>query len=393
MSDKVLLSYSGGLDTAICLHWLRSVKGVKVITLLVNIGQYEYLPPLGEVALKLGAESVRISDLRDSFIKNYIWPALKANARYESGYLLCAALNRPLIASELISVAQEEGCDYVAHGSRGVGNDHIRLNNCIHSLTPELSILTPLAELNLQNVRDDIKYARQHHIPISNIQQTLYNVEYNLWGVNIQLGRELSDTGWPGSLKGTYLMTTPLLETPDKPAEIEISFKQGVPVSLDGARMSELELIETLNKIGGRHAIGRVELVENKISNQKSYEIYEAPAATILYAAHTALEEIVMPKDLSHFKNTLSGKYAELVYNGEWFSPIRESLDKFFEHTQEKITGSVGLKLFKGNIHIFKRTSPFSLLSLVSASAGQSDPILSRHWRDEGGTSPLANPK
>ena len=360
MAGKVLLAYSGSLDTEICLHWLKAVKGLHVTSLLVNVGQYEYLPSLGELSLKLGAKSARISDLRHLFVKNFIWPTLKANARYETGYLLSAALNRPLIASELVNIALDEGCDYVAHGSRGIGNDHVRFNNCIKSLAPDLPILTPLPELKLQSVQDDIKYARQHHIPLPDMKQMIYHIEYNLWGTNIQLGL-LSKDNWSDPPRATYLMTTPLMETPDKPTEIEVGFRQGIPVSLNGQACPELELIDTLNKIGGKNAIGRMELIENKISSQKSREIYESPAATILYAAHSALEEVVLPKDLLHFKNCFSQKYGELIYNGEWFSPTREALDKFFDQTQEKVTGLIKMKLFKGNIQIGKRSSSFIL--------------------------------
>lgn len=357
MAKKIILAYSGGVDTSICIHWLQSVKGFKVITFLAQLGQIEYLEPVGEKAIGIGASSAHINDLRESFIKEFIFPALKANARYESGYLLSSALNRPLIAQELVRLAAEESCDYVAHGSRGIGNDHIRLDNAIHTLAPGLNIFAPLRDLSLRSIKNDIVYARQHHIPIERVKHALYNIEHNLWGVNILLGPVTNK--WEEAPRDTFIITTALLETPDKPTVVKIGFKRGEPVSLDEEKLPALKLIEQLNKIGGQNAIGRVDMIEHQISGEKTREIYEAPAATILYAAHTALEEIILDKDLLHFKEPLSRKYGELIYNGQWFSPLRVALDKFFEDTQQYVTGSVKLKLFKGN------------LSLVGLSARQ----------------------
>lgn len=353
MNTTVILAYSGGVDTSICIHWLESIKGFKVITLLAHLGQSEYLEPVGEKAVGIGATTAHIKDLRSRYIKDFIWPALKANARYEGKYLLSSALTRPLLAEELVQLATEEGAEYIAHGSRGIGNDHIRLENAIRMLAPQLKVIAPMKELGLKSPADDIKYARKHNIPMESIRHTLYNVDQTLWGVNIQLGSLTHK--WDEAPRNTYLITTPLAEAPDKPTTIEIGFHGGEPVSLDKKKMDPLKLIETLNKIGGRNAIGRLDIVENKISGEKSREIYEAPAATILYAAHQALEEIVLDKDLLHFKDLLSQKYGELVYEGLWFSPLRGALDKFFQHTQQKVTGQVRLKLVKGNLLIISR--------------------------------------
>ena len=362
MSKTVVLAYSGGLDTTICLHWLQQ-KGYNIIILLAQLGQHQYLEPDGEKALNVGATDVHILDLRQRFIKDYIWPTLKANAKYESGYLLSSALTRPLIAEELVRIARDENCSIVAHGARGIGNEHIRFENSILTLDPKIKIIAPLKELGLNSVNDDVEYAHKNNLPLERIKYTFYNIEENLWGINIHLGllpRMLSGTGKkeitpPTGGADTYLITTPILETSDTPIILEITFKQGEPTHLDAKKMDSLELINLLSKIGGRTAIGRWEMIENKISGEKTLEVYEAPAATILYRAHQALEELVLDKELMHYKNSLSQKYAELVYDGYWFSPLKNALDKFFEYTQQSITGSVKMKLLKGNMTVIGR--------------------------------------
>lgn len=366
MSETVVLAYSGGLDTTICLHWLQQ-KGYKVITLLAQLGQHQYLEPDGEKALNVGAADVHIIDLRQRFIKDYIWPTLKANAKYESGYLLSSALTRPLIAEELIRIANDENCSFVAHGARGIGNEHIRFENSILTLDParlaggpKIKIIAPLKELGLNSVKDDVDYARNNHLPLERIKYTLYNMEENLWGLNIHLG-SITDVQtvkkepkWE-TPSDTYIITTPIMETSDTPIILEITFRKGEPTQLDAKKMNSLELINLLNRIGGRTAIGRWEMIEHKISGEKTLEVYEAPAATILYKAHQALEEIALDKELLHYKNSLSQKYGELVYDGFWFSPLRHALDKFFEYTQQSVTGSVKMKLLKGNMTVIGR--------------------------------------
>jgi argininosuccinate synthase len=344
--NKVVLAYSGGTDTSICVHWLQS-KGLKVITFMAQLGQLEYLEPLGEKAVQLGAETAYIADLRHRFIKEFILPCMKAGARYESDYLLSSALTRPLISQELIRIANEEDCRYIAHGSRGFGNDYARFNNCINALNSELEIIAPLKELNLQTINDDLKYAQKHNIILENHQQVLYNIECNLWGCNIQLGR--LDESWQIPPRDTYIMTIPVEESPDKATTMEITFEKGEPVALNNAKKDYLELIEILNKIGGRHAIGRSDTIENKISGDKSREIYESPAASILYNAFHAIAQLILPKDLLHFQTTLSHRYSQLVYQGDWFSPLREAMDAFFYASAEKINGKIKMKLFKGN--------------------------------------------
>ncbi len=352
---KVVLAYSGGLDGLICIHWLQQVKGWRVIVFLAQLGQPSYFEPIGDKALQLGISTVFVHDLREKFIQDYIWQAFKAQARYEKGYFLSAALSRPLIIEELVRIAQEESCLYVAHGARGLGNDYIRCENCLKALDPNLTVIAPLRELGLRSVKEDMDYAQKHQLPISSIKYTLYNVDYNLWGVNIQLTSHQAGDFWKQIPHDTYIMTTPIQETPDKPTVLELRFKKGIPVKIDNKTYPPVELIELLNKVGGRQAIGRTEVIEDKISGAKSREIYESPAASVLYAAHHALEGIIFDKETQCFYEIASNKYGKLVYDGNWFSPLRKSLDKFFDQLEQRMNGVVRLSLFKGNITILGR--------------------------------------
>lgn len=353
--NKVVLAYSGGLDTLICIHWLQQVKGWRVIAFLAQLGQPAYLDPTGEKALQLGASAVLVRDLREKFIKDYIWRTIKAEAHYEKDYLLAAALTRPLITEEMVKITEEENCSYFAHGSRGVSNDHTRFETCLKALAPGLKIVAPLQELGLYSIQDDLAYAQKFNLPISNVKYTLYNIEYNLWGVNVQLVPKQVGNFWEELPPDTYVMTTPPQETPDEPVSLELGFQQGLPVTLDNKTYTPLNLIEILNRIGGRNGIGRIEMIESKISGEKSRETYESPAASIIYAAHHALAEIALDKETLRFQETASETYGKLVYNGAWFSLLRESLDKFFDHIQPRLNGVVRLKLFKGNLTVVGR--------------------------------------
>lgn len=354
---KVVLAYSGSLDGLICIHWLQQVKGWRVIVFMAQIGQPAYFEPIADKALQLGTSTVFVSDLRERFVRDYIWQAFKAQARYEKGYLLSAALSRPLIVEELVRIAHEEGCTIVAHGARGLGNDYIRFENCLRDLDPDLEVITPIRELDLHSVKEDMDYAQKHQLPISSIKHTLYNVDYNLWGVNIQLAPHQAGDFWKELPNDTYIMTTPIQETPDKPTVLELRFKKGISARIDNKTYSPVELIELLNKVGGRHAVGRMDVVEDKISGAKSREIYESPAASVLYAAHHALESIIFDKQTQCFYEIASNKYGELVYDGNWFNPLRKSLDKFFDQLEQRMNGVVRLSLFKGNITILGRKS------------------------------------
>lgn len=356
---KVALAYSGSLDTTLCVHYLRHVKGMKVYTFSANLGQPEYLTPLAERAVELGASAAHLADLRDKFVREYIFPCIRANAVYEQGYFLFSALSRPLIVQELIQIAEDEGCEYIAHGSRGIGNDMLRIENCIQAVSPGMKVLTPLVDLGLRSPKDDLEYARRVGLRVDGETRAVYNIEQNLWGNNIQL-REMKDT-WEPPPKDTYILTVPPEEAPSRPASVEIEFKQGDPVAVDGEEMAPVKLIETLNQIGGRCAVGRFDVVENRISGLKTREIYESPAAAILLAAHRALCSITLEREVMHFKESLSQKYADLVYDGKWFLPVRQGLEAFFTKINEEVTGSVRLSLCRGAILVTGRKSPHSL--------------------------------
>jgi len=363
---KVALAYSGGLDTTICIHYLREVKGMKVYTFSANLGQPEYLEPLAERAVEMGAAAANLADLREKFAVDFIFPSLRAGAVYEQGYYLFSALSRPLIVQELVEIARLEGCDAIAHGSRGIGNDKIRLRNCIRAIAPDLEVLAPLEELGLEKPTDDLAYAKEHGVPFESEKQTLRNTEQNLWGNNIQLRGDV-DT-WEEPPKDTYVMTVPFAAAPNKPVILEIGFVKGRPESIDGEELGPVELIGKLNHLGGRCAVGRFDVIENRITGIKTRELYEAPAAAILHAAHRALESITLERDVLHFKEPLSHKFADLVYEGKWFSPMREGLDAFFARVNERVTGTVRISLFKGAISVTGRKSPHSLLASRNGS-------------------------
>jgi argininosuccinate synthase len=356
---KVALAYSGSLDTTICVHYLRHVRGMKVYTFSVNVGQPEYLAPLAERAVELGAAAAHLADLREKFVRDYIFPCIRANAIYEQGYFLFSALSRPLIVEELFKIAEDEGCEFLAHGSRGIGNDMLRIENCIRAVAPSMKVLTPLVELGLRSPKDDLEYAKKTGIKFESEKQTVYNVEQNLWGNNIQL-RDMKDT-WEEPPKDTYILTVPPEDAPAKPVVIEIDFRGGDPVGVDGEELGPVKLIETLNKIGGRCAVGRFDTVENRISGLKTREIYESPAAAILLTAHRALESITLEREVMHFKESLSQRYADLIYEGKWFLVVREGLDAFFGKINEKVTGTVRLGLCRGALTVTGRKSPHSL--------------------------------
>jgi len=358
--SKVVLAYSGSLDTTICLHWLRTVKGMRVYTFSANVGQPEHLEPLSERALALGAVSAHIADLRDRFAWDFILPCIRAGTVYEQGYHLSSALSRPLIIQELVDLAQEEGCAMIAHGSRGLGNDSIRFRNCVRALAPDLQIIAPLHELGHDAPEDDLEYARAHDLPVESVRQTLFNIEENLWGANIQFR---GADPWATPPRETYRMTLPPENTPDTPTGLEIGFEKGIPVSLDGKPHAPVSLIQSLNRLGGAHGVGRADMIENRITGRKTREIYEAPAAEILAAAHRALENLVLERALLHFQEMVRIRYADLVYEGHWFTLLRESLDAFFARTQECVTGTVQCRLFRGRADVARVESTFSRLA------------------------------
>jgi len=358
---KVVLAYSGGLDTSVAIHWLKATKDLQVITFAADLGQGVYLEPIGERALDIGAIAAHIIDLRERFVNEYVIPAIKANAIYEDGYLLATALGRPLIAAELVKLADEYKCEYVAHGCTGKGNDQVRFEASIRALSPRVKIIAPLREWQMKSRQEEIDYAIRNRIPIDVTHDTPYSLDRNLWGISIECG--VLEDPWVEPPKDVYQLTADPEEAPNVPTYVEIGFEKGVPTSFDGQAMSTLKVIEQLGKVAGANGVGRTDLVENRLVGIKSREVYEAPAGTVVYRAHRALEALTLSKELAHLKDHLSKRYSQLIYDGLWFCETRRALDAFFDHSQQNVTGDVRVKLYKGTATVVGRKSPYSLYS------------------------------
>ena len=348
--EKVVLLYSGGLDTSIMIPWLKENYNCDVIAVCADLGQEEELSGLEEKALKTGASKLYIEHLTEEFISNYIYPTLKAGAVYEKSYLLGTSFARPLIAKRAVEIAHKEGATAVAHGATGKGNDQVRFELTVMALDPKLKIISPWKDpkWTLHSREDCLAYAAKHNVPVSQSKKRIYSEDRNIWHISHEGGVLESPANEPPD--DVYTLTSTIEKAPDKPEHIEITFTMGNPVAVNGKAMSPVELLTTLNKLGAVHGIGHVDMVENRLVGIKSRGVYETPGGAILYAAHRALESLTLDRDTSHLKETLAIRYAELVYNGQWFSMLREALDAFVETTQRNVTGSVGLKLYKGNI-------------------------------------------
>jgi len=375
---KVVLAYSGGLDTSIIIHWLRQNYGCQVVAFAADVGQFELagkavhtVSDLKRKAIAAGASKVYVQDLKGEFVRDYIFPTLKANAVYEGKYLLSAALSRPLIAKKLVEIAKREKADAVAHGCTGKGNDQVRFELTFKALDPELKILAPLREWEMVSRQEEVEYAKRYKIPVSTGKEKLYSIDRNLWGVCIECG-PLEDP-WKEPPEDVYQITTPPEKAPSKPVYLDIYFKQGIPTKIDGKLFSPVELIKKLNRIGGAHGIGRVDLVENRVVGIKSREIYEAPAATILYLAHRELESLTLDRDTFHYKELIASRYAELVYCGLWESALKKTIDTFISATQKRVTGTVRVKMYKGNLWVVGRKSPYSFYQKRLATYGAED--------------------
>ena len=369
---KIVLAYSGGLDTSVILHWLKEKYKAEVITLTADLGQGKILDEVKQGAERTGALRAYVKDLKEEFAREYVLPALQANALYEGKYPLATALARPLIAKELVRVAQLEGAQAIAHGCTGKGNDQVRFDLTVQSLDPDLLILAPLREWQFKSREDEIDYAKNHGISVTTTKSSPYSLDRNLWGVSIECG--ILEDPWQEPPLDSYQMTTSPEEAPTTPENVTIEFERGCPVKINECSYESLsELIQALNKIGGRHGVGRIDLVENRLVGIKSREIYEAPAATILHQAHNALESLVQDRDVQHFKPIISERYARLVYDGLWSSPLREAMDHFVDSTQQWVSGSVRVKLYKGSCVVTGRTSPWSLYQTKLATYGEED--------------------
>lgn len=367
---KVVLAYSGGLDTTCAVWWLKT-RGFKVICFSANLGG-EFSPQeLVERAQSSGAERIYVKDLREEFAYRYILPALKADACYENKYLLSTALGRPLIAKYLVEIAKKEKAQFVAHGCTAKGNDQVRFEISISILDPSLKIIAPLREWELTSREKEIDYARRHNLPIKATKEKPYSIDQNIWGVSIEAG-VLEDLERKPPFN-SYFLLKPLNKVSDKEREVEITFKEGVPTKINGKKTDLVKIIEKLNRIGAGCGVGRTDLVEDRVVGIKSREVYEAPAAWILYTAHRELENLTLDSQTLFFKEEVGLKYAQLVYQGLWFSPLREALDAFVEQTQKRVSGTVGLRLYKGNIEVIKRSSPYGLYRKELATYGEKD--------------------
>ncbi len=369
--EKIVVAYSGGLDTSVIAKWLQEKYNADVITLSVNLGQQKELVGIEEKAYKTGAKKAIVLDLQEEFATDFIFPALKAGALYEWTYPMATSLGRPLIAKALVEVAKTEGCTAVAHGCTGKGNDQVRFEAAIAALAPELKVYAPLREWEFRSREEEIEYCQQHGIPVKATKESPYSIDENMWGTSIECGA-LEDPRVPPPADA-YQRTVSPEEAPDVPTAVEIEFERGVPVALGGKKMNPVKLIMTLNEIGGKNAVGRLDLVENRLVGIKSRELYEAPAATILHFAHRELERLTLDKDTMHYKAKLAHDYADLIYNGLWYSPLRFALDAFVEETQKVVNGTVKLKLYKGNIELLGRWSPNSLYDTRLATYTEED--------------------
>ncbi len=365
---KVALAYSGGLDTSIIIPWLKENYHCEVVAVCGDIGQGgDELAGLEQKALKTGASEVHVEDMREEFVSEYLWRMVRAGAVYEHKYLLGTSVARPLLAKRQVEVALKTGCDALAHGCTGKGNDQVRFELTYKALAPHLQVIAPWREWDIQSREDAIEYAAKHNVPISASTKKIYSRDRNIWHISHE-GGALEDPA-NAAPDEIWMLTKSPRQAPDKPVDVTIGFTEGRPVSVNGQHhVSSVGLLETLNAIGGEHGVGRIDLVENRFVGMKSRGCYETPGGTLILAAYRELEALVLDRSILHFKQKLSVDYAELVYNGFWFTPLREALDAFFESTSRPVTGEVTLRLYKGNVEPVCRKSPNSLYSLDIAS-------------------------
>jgi argininosuccinate synthase len=369
--NKVVLAYSGGLDTSCIVPWLKENYGCEVITFTGNVGQLEELEGLEEKALSSGACKAYVEDLQEEFLLEYAFPTMQAGAIYEHTYLLGTSFARPLLAKRQVDIAEIEGADGVAHGCTGKGNDQVRFELTYKALNPHLKVIAPWREWHIRSREDALAYASAHGISVSASKAKIYSRDRNIWHMSHE-GGPLEDP-WYEPGEDIYVLTRSPEQAPDEPAYVEVDFVEGIPHRVNGVAMEPVELLTELNEVGGVHGIGRVDLVENRLVGMKSRGIYETPGGTILYTAHRELETLTLDRDTSHYKALLAQRYAELVYYGRWFTPLREALDAFVHETQRRVTGTVRLKLYKGCCSVVGRKSPYSLYREELATFGQED--------------------
>jgi argininosuccinate synthase len=370
MNKKVILAYSGGLDTSVAIKWLSN-KGYDVIAYMADVGQGSDFASYKRRALKTGAVKVIVDDLKKEFVDDFVFKALKAGAVYEGGYLLATALSRPVIAKGLVKAARGHKAEYVAHGCTGKGNDQVRFEVTIRALDPKLKIIAPVREWELKTRLEEIEYAKDNLIPIDTTAKKPYSLDVNLWGISIESGKLEDPYHEPD--EDIYQLTKGIDKAKAEPAYVEIEFRRGVPVGLNGKKMTGVSLIQKIGKIAGGAGVGRSDMVENRLVGIKSREIYESPAGWTLYTAHKALEGLVLDRETLHFKEVIAAKYAELVYYGLWYTPLKEAIDRFVDETQKRMNGVVRMKLHKGNLVVVGRKSPDSLYKKELATYEKGD--------------------
>ena len=370
MSEKVVLAYSGGLDTSVAIKWLQDKYNLDVIAFSVDVGNEPDFPAIREKAIKLGAVKALVKDARELFVRDFVFPALKADAIYEGQYSLATALGRPLIARLMVEVARDEGASSVAHGCTGKGNDQVRFDVSVAALAPDLRIMAPAREWDMTR-EETIRYAQSNGIPIPITSASPYSIDQNIWGRSIECG--VLEDPWVEPPDDAFIWAKPLGETPDMPEYVEIDFEQGIPVAINGRQMKGIALIERLNELAGKHGVGRVDHIEDRVVGIKSREIYEAPAAVVLLQAHQALEAMTLSREQLRFKQIVAEEYAALVYNGLWFTSFRQDLAAYVESSQRFVNGAVRLKLFKGSCSVVGRKSPNSLYSHGLATYDKGD--------------------
>lgn len=369
---KVVLAYSGGLDTSVIIPWLKEhYNNCEVIAACADLGQGDELEPVHDKALKTGASKCYIMDLKEEFISDYVWPTVKAGAVYEKKYLLGTSFARPLIAKKLVEIAEKEGADAIAHGATGKGNDQVRFELSVKALAPQLAIIAPWREWELRSRDQEIDYAAEHNIPIPVSHDHDYSMDRNMWHLSHE-GSDLEDP-WNAPKDELFIVTNIPEKAPDKPEYVELEYVEGVPVSVNGEKLSPAKLVEKLNEIGIRNAVGITDMVEDRLVGMKSRGVYENPAGAIIYYGHNDLENLCLDRATQSFKQQVSIRYSELVYDGMWFSPLREALDAFVNETQKTVTGTVRMKLYKGNIYSAGVKSPYSLYSQEYVTFGEDE--------------------
>jgi len=369
--NKIVVAYSGGLDTSVMVKWLSDKYDAEIITVTGNLGQKDEMENIEQKAIKTGASKAYVVNLQKEFIEEYAWSALKGGALYEGEYPLATAIGRPLLAKLMVDIAKKENANIIAHGCTGKGNDQVRFEVGMKTLAPELDIIAPLREWEFKSREEEILYAQKHNIPTSVNLEKPYSIDENLWGVATECG-VLEDTE-VAPPNDAYQMTVSPADAPDQPETIKITFERGIPIKIDDVEMPGTQIVSTLNDIGGKHGVGRFDIIENRVVGIKSREVYEAPGAHILHTAHTQLEKLTLDKDTFRYKQNASNTYANLIYDGFWFTPLFEALTSFFDKVQERVSGDITLELYKGNLKVLSRVSENSLYSQELATYTEED--------------------